>query len=201
MIFRLATFVSAVAFVAGQNLPSDANDARSMPASAALMRASGVDVGNSNMAGVVTLVGRENPVTNWDIRWDIDVGVSMDNDITAVNLHCPISSDTETAPMVNSFFGNFPSGVESADEMTISNGASIVRAPPLQVQYLTTGDMCYLNFTTNDYPGGELRANIRCNQILVDFTGELETCPSSASTLATSSALVLSMMAAAFALF
>jgi hypothetical protein len=201
MIFRLAALVSFLAFAAGQ--VRDDRDAQEV--SARLMQQTNGYVATvpSTTSGFVGVIGRstlggdqvqggiaEGLTTQWTFRYNIDEGVRPGQEITAVNVHCQDGgvSPTEAAPLIRSI------NVDNLENNgLLGGGAEVIGAEPELVNFLISGDNCYLNFTTADNPQGELRTNLVCALSTIDSGSP--TCAGSASTLMASSALALSIVA------
>lgn len=180
MIFRLAVISSALAFVAGQD--ETANEDLEMPASADLMRASGVTVTDSTASGVFTV--RQRDIATFDFRWVLE-DVSGES-LTGGFLHCPITagSTTETGPIAATVF----------DIDLLQEGGESIVGSGLELINQMNNNQCYLNFTTEANPGGELRGNIQSDLIVSDVD-QADVSTSAASTVMTSIALIASMVA------
>jgi hypothetical protein len=188
MLFRLAVVSSALAFASAQE--PDPNQAFEMPLSADAMRASGVNVMNSNAAGVMTV--RQRDTATFDFRWTLD-GVSGEM-LTAGYVHCPLPTAGSTTDVADSARTLF-----STPHLE-NEGESIVGSTPQLINWLT-GNLCYLNLTTAANPMGELRGNIQSDLINSDVEqARGGNNGNSASTLVTATSIITSMVAAVAAL-
>lgn len=189
MIFRLAALASVAFFTNAQE--DEPNTEFEAPASADLMRAAGVEVTESEASGVFTVRNRD--LATFDFRWEFD-GVS-NGELSGLYVMCGITAGSTTEN------GEIAAIVFNQEIHVEDGGESITGTDPDTILAINS-DECYLNWTTELNPGGELRGNIQADLINSDSeqASGTDVDDSPASSLTAVVALVSSIVAGVAAL-